>query len=349
MYLSHFQKHAVALVLALCASRAHAMMIVMDDSEIAAPQDRAAISDALNALQKDPNDLPAFEIILKTLPQVVDTICITAIYTFKDPLKTQVATAIQNPASIDALAQALTRGSDLAATWACRRITNQAMNADSKAVQTAGGVVGDDAKVKLKTPLLDSLKRKDPACRAAAIQALSRIISRTDLPLILKPLLKDSDPKAQAAAVWSLWNAGNFDAEVEVAIDGFLQSKDSTLLSACCWWWAMRAHGPQGNTHITPQQEAVFIKLAADPDKTVRHDLANAMGDYATPQHPDLAAMLIKMADSDPDDYARSTAVFALRNFRAPAVHEKLLQWSADGQPTMVKESAQRLLKEYNW
>ena len=73
------------------------------------------------------------------------------------------------------------------------------------------------------------------------------------------------------------------------------------------------------------------------------------MGDYATPKRPDLAAMLFKMADSDSDEYARSTAVYALRNCRTPAVHEKLLEWSAEGQPAMVKESAQRLLKEYSW
>lgn len=336
----------VLLVAASFAVRAPGMMISVDPSPIQDPAQRDKVSAALDTLAKDPADLPALEVILQTLPQVVDTVGISAFYNFSDPLKTQVCAVIQKPASVDMLAQALNKGSDLAARWACRRIANQAYNSDSPVVQGVKGVIDAAAQAKLKGLLQDQFKRKDGTVRAAAVTALAPMIARADRPGILKPLLKDEDVRVESAVVQELWQAGSFDPDVEAAVGGFLEKGDQDLLSSCCWWWSMRA---RSNTAMTVKQEAVFLRLGGDPRPEVRRRVADAMGEYATPTHAALANMLLTMADSDADEEVRSNAVFALRNFRTPEVHEKLLEWSEEGQPQLVRQNAQRLLKEYRW
>ena len=343
---SYLHLSSLTLALVIGAARAPATSFYEDASLITDPKQRAEISAALNALAKAPSDLPALEVALQTLPFVVDNLGTLAFYQFADPLKTQVCDLLLAPASVDVLALAGSKGSDLAATWACRKITVHAMNADSPLVQKAGGVIDAAAQARLKGPLLELLKRKDGTVRAAAVHALSPMFAAPDRPAFLKPLLKDQDVQVEAGALYQLFMMQCCDRDVEDAVAGFLEKDDPNLLVDCCWWWSARS---RTNPALAAPQEAALIKLGGDPHAIVRRQVADAMGAYATPQHPDLANMLLRMADSDSDEIARANAVFALRNYRTPAVHEKLVEWSRQDQPDMVRQSAQSLLSEYNW
>lgn len=341
---------SLAVILAAClvsvASPARAMLIAYDNSRIEDPATRVIVAIAIKAVQKNPTDRPAMEILLKTLPEVVDTIGITAIYNFQDPLKTDACKLIQGGSSVDALVDA-TAGSDLMARYACRKILLQSWNSDSRNLKAIGGIIDDAAKAKLRVPALHVLDRKNSAARAAAVYALGAILPADERITVLKPLLKDEDLNVAAAAVRDLGQFGIYDEEIDGAVWKLLCfNEDPNLVAACCqWWWVDRQ---RHNHTITGEQEARFAQLVTASDPAVRREVAEAVGEYATAAHPVLVSLLLKIATSDEDEIARYRAVYSLRHAKTRDVYASLVKFAQDPQP-LVSRSAQQVLSEERW
>jgi HEAT repeat protein len=344
---------ALALAVALAAWLAPArlgrgMLVIMDNGMITDPQEKAALGGAIDSLKANPSDLVALEAVLKALPLVSHNAGISVFLETKDPLKTQAIKLIQAHYSVAVLAQTLANGSDLAAQWACVKVIVQGNNGDNKDVQACGGVIDAGAKAKLKVLVLGVLQRKDAGARAAAVQALSTVLAKEELAPVAKGLMADQDAPVRAAAIYQLGTNGIFDAEVDQGVQKALtESNDPQVLEASCqWWWLVREHHEKS---LTPEQEALMVRRSTDSHTEVRRQVALAVAEYATTEHPALVQMLVGMADGDTDEYTRSSAVFSLRNVRTRAMHEKLMAWSKDDKSKPVRDAADRLLKEYNW
>jgi HEAT repeat protein len=263
-------------------------------------------------------------------------------------LKTEAYKLILAHYSVEVLAQTMEKGSDLAAGWACTKVMVQGNNGDNKDVQASGGVIDAAAKAKLKDLVLGVIKRKDARARAAAVRALSTVLAKEEVGKVANGLMEDNDSPVRAAAIFQLGTNRVFDAEVDKGVQKALtESEDPQVLEACCqWWWLVREH--QEKT-ITAEQEALMVKRSTDSHAEVRRQVALAVAEYVTSEHPALVKMLLGMAEGDSDEYTRSSAVFSLRNVRTKAMHEKLMGWSKDDPSKPVREAADRLLKEYNW
>jgi hypothetical protein len=332
--------------LIFAASQAHASIFVRDDSRIEDPAQRAKVAGAIDVVHKDPADRPAREILLQTLPDVVDTIGVSATYDFKDPLKTEVCKLIQGWMSVDVLADAM-GGSDLMATWACRTIVLQSWNSDSRDLKAIGGVIDENAKTKLRPPVLHVLERKEATARAAAVHALANIFPADESVAVIKPLLKDAETKVATASVGELCRLGVYDKGIDASIWNLLAATDDPdLVVACCqWWWIVRQ---RHDTTITPDQEARFAKLATDSHPTVRREVALAVAEYATADHPLLVSLLLQLATGDTDEIARKNAVFSLRHAKTQLVYTSLTDFAKDPQ-SLVRDAAHRVLTEEKW
>ncbi len=179
------------------------------------------------------------------------------------------------------------------------------------------------------------------------MHALAAIIPADEKIAVLKPLLKDKEIGVVTASAGELALFAVYDKEVDASIWNLLATQeDPDLVIACCqWWWIIR----QRNDHnITPAQEARFAKLATDTHETVRREVANAVGAYATVEHPAMVALMLKIATSDTDEIARSHAVFALRNAKTQAVYASLTGFMKDPK-SLVRDAANRVLTEEIW
>jgi HEAT repeat protein len=333
---------------ALLATTSRGMIIISDDSEITDPQQRAELTVAVETLRTNTSDLPSLEVILKTFPDVASSVGTSLILQMKDPLKAQACNQLKDLYSIDVLAQALTKGSDLAAQWASIKIVVQRINSNNPDLKARGGIIDAAACEKLQGLLLEVIKRKDPAARAATVNALSSVFPKDALPKLIKPLLQDTNAPVIAAAIRQLGGISYYDKEVDAAVQkAMTDSQDpGVLVASCMWWWLARGHNEKS---ITPDQEALMVRRSADPHPEVRWEVAKADNEYATPEHPVLINMLLSLADNDGDEIARMYAVGSLGHAKTKAVHARLIDFAQNAKSALVRQAAQHLLDLYNW
>ncbi len=159
--------------IASMATRVYAEEEIFDDSQIHNFELRANITAKIDAFRKNPSDLPAMEILLRTFPEAIQTIGAPIFYHFKDPLKTEAFKTIQGWNSIHVLIAA-TSGSDLMSTWACRKIVSQFWNSDSPGIKAIGGIIDKNAKAQLRDPVIQVRFQSQGPHHACRCRACSR-------------------------------------------------------------------------------------------------------------------------------------------------------------------------------
>jgi len=146
----------------------------------------------------------------------------------------------------------------------------------------------------------------DPRIRAAAAMALGKLgfgFSPASAAA-LRPMLADPDFEVRLRAADSLW----FDVSIETVVPIFHEGLAHPSAEIRC----SAARGLARCGRAAASALPALFAVVADPDRNVREECHRALASVA-PDSPPVAAELIRLLRSDPNECIRRSAAFAMR------------------------------------
>ncbi|MHC5056560.1 MAG: HEAT repeat domain-containing protein [Planctomycetota bacterium] len=348
---------------AFLAGTSSAGLIIDDTSKIEDQALRERIGRAAERLKERGSDLDALEALLGFFGEaVVDTVGINVSYSFSDETKRAAYEAVLDWYSIDFLGKALTQGSDLARSWALRKLRHQAANSspdpsDSRRrLGERGGVVDEAAKAEIRDAVMLVVREASPRTRGLALSVTMRVMLVEDRETFLKGHLDDAGVAVVAAAISALADTRGRGAGIEATVWSRLgTARDEDLIVACLryLWLADRRglderkrrilEGLVDDPRVGERRAGFTGWRRRNPRRRVLTALAAALSQRARPEDPAMVALLLRLAEHR-DDEVRYSAIRSLRNARTPEVGTRLVRFFREDEPQRVRGAALEVL-----
>jgi hypothetical protein len=313
--------HFIAAI-ALTAAVAHGSVSIFDGASAPAAEERVALEAATQAMKASGKYLPALEKLIASFPsEMLDSIGLSVSYQFRDPTLQGAWTALLDWYSIDFLEQAMTGGSDDAAYWAIRKLSEQAMNgpgidgtknesASTRRLMKRGGVVDNEVKKRL-IPALEKLRAvKSDRTRREAHEFIASSGLLTDRQEVIKSL-QETDEVLLNSRLVHLLDTVRIDPQLGDEVWRILAKAKTENLALTCFRYPWLFNLPVWDTEKTRVLEGYLETVHGG----VATNVNTALTVFAMSSNP-LAGEILASLDTTNNDSVKGRVAEYRRIYR---------------------------------